>query len=290
MPLPPWLKARLGSSEASSRVRAAARNLHTVCSEARCPNAGECWSSGTATFLVLGGTCTRACRFCSVPSSPAPAPPDPAEPGRLAEAVTELGLRFVVLTTVCRDDLPDQGAAHAAECIRRARRAVPGAAVEFLSQDFRGEEGRISQILEAGPAVFAHNIETVERLTPRLRDRRSSYRTSLGVLAAAARLSPGLPTKSSLMLGLGETDAEVRSALADLLEAGVRAVTLGQYLRPGLGERYAPVSEFVEPERFSRYESLALEMGFSFAAAGPLVRSSYRAADLFLSKPQGGPS
>ena len=278
--LPPWLKTRLGAGEAYGAVKHLARGagLNTVCVSARCPNAGECWSGGTATFMLLGDACTRACRFCAVPSSARPPGPDPEEPRNLARSVQALGLRYAVLTTVCRDDLADQGAAHVAACIRAVRESCPGARVEFLSQDFRGEEGPLKTVLDAGPDVFGHNLETVERLSPRVRDRRAGYRRSLGVLKAARRIQPGLCTKSSLLLGLGEAPEEVMQALRDLLDAGVSVLTLGQYLRPTPAPRSLPVAEFIAPERFQEYGRLARELGFARVSSGPLVRSSYKAA------------
>jgi lipoic acid synthetase len=282
IPLPPWLKARLPSGQTYKQVRDAMRSagLHSVCEEARCPNLGECWCSGAATFMVLGGTCTRACRFCSVRSARSPAAPDPREPERLAAAVRGLGLRHAVLTTVCRDDLPDQGAGHVAACIRAVRDACPRTRVEALVQDFRGETACIEAVLAAGPHVAAHNIETVERLTPRVRDPRAGYRLSLAVLREFKRLRPEVATKSSLMLGLGEREEEVLSALRELREAGVESLTLGQYLRPTRAARNLLVAEYIAPERFERYACLAREAGFKTVASGPLVRSSYKAAAL----------
>ncbi|MFA5139314.1 MAG: lipoyl synthase [Elusimicrobiota bacterium] len=280
-PLPPWLKARLPSGGVYTQVRDAMRSagLHSVCEEARCPNLGECWCSGTATFMVLGGTCTRACRFCSVRCERSPAAPDPEEPGRLAAAVGKLKLRHAVLTTVCRDDLPDQGAGHVAACIRAVRGSCPKTRVEALVQDFRGESACIEAVLAAGPHVAAHNIETVERLTPVARDPRAGYRRSLAVLREFKRLRPEAVTKSSLMLGLGEREEEVLAAMRDLREAGVESITLGQYLRPTRSPRHLPVAEFITPERFERYAGLARRAGFRSVASGPLVRSSYRAAE-----------
>ncbi|MFA6003970.1 MAG: lipoyl synthase, partial [Elusimicrobiota bacterium] len=229
-PLPPWLKAALPRGENAARLRRCCREggLHTVCTSARCPNLGECWSAGTATFMVLGDACTRGCRFCSVRSEAQPAPPDAQEPQRLAETVVKMGLRYVVLTTVCRDDLPDQGAGHIAACISAIKNAGPGTRVEILMQDFRGETGPLRTVLAAGPDAAGHNLETVERLTPAARDRRCSYRLSLATLSALRGWAPDLPIKSSLMLGLGETDAEVRAALLDLRAAGADLLTLGQ--------------------------------------------------------------
>ncbi len=282
--LPSWLKVRLPTGENFLRVRglAAKNGLSTVCTEARCPNIGECWDGGTATFMVMGELCTRGCRFCSVGTAARPPAPDPAEPRKLAESVAALGLRYAVLTTVCRDDLADQGAGHIAACIRSVKALSPKTLVEFLIQDFRGREEPLKTVLDAGPDVLSHNLETVERLTPRVRDAKAGYGQSLGVLRAALRLRPGVPTKSSLMLGLGETPEELLAALRDLRGAGVRILTLGQYLRPTRSARHLPVVDYVEPSRFEEYGRLAKGLGFEFVASGPFVRSSYRAAELFL--------
>jgi lipoic acid synthetase len=283
------MRVRLGSGDAFRTVKglSSARGLHTVCSEARCPNAGECWSSGTATFMILGDSCTRTCRFCSVAAAARPAPPDPEEPRGLAESVAALGLRYAVVTTVCRDDLPDQGAAHAAACLRAVRTRCPDTRLEFLAQDFRGDEALLARVLAEGPDVLSHNLETVERLTPSVRDRRAGYALSLAVLRAARRLRPGVWTKSSLMLGLGETEEELLQAFADLLAAGVRVLTLGQYLRPTREPRHLPVVEFVPPARFEELGARARAMGFLHVASAPFVRSSYRAAELFMEKAAG---
>lgn len=282
--LPPWLKTRLPSGERFERIKAlsAARRLHTVCEEARCPNLGECWSGGTATFMVLGESCSRGCRFCSVATLTRPEPPDPEEPRHLADTIAELGLSYVVLTTVCRDDLPDQGAAHVAECVRAVKNRVPGILVEALVQDFRGDASLLRVVLDAGAEVMAHNLETVERLSPEVRDRRAGYLQSLDVLRALKRLAPARKTKSSLMLGLGETREELLAALEDLRDAGVDIVTLGQYLRPTRAARHLPVERYVTPADFEEYGRLAREMGFLYVASGPFVRSSYRAGELFI--------
>lgn len=284
-PLPPWLRAPLPSGEGVARIRrtCAARGLHTVCASARCPNLGECWGAGTATFMVLGPCCTRSCRFCSVPSRPLPARAALAaeEPELLAETVAELGLRYAVLTTVCRDDLPDQGAAHVAACIRAVKRRLPGIRVEMLLPDFRGDEKPLRTVLAAGPDVAGHNLETVARLTPFVRDPRCGYRLSLGTLAAMRRLAPGTPLKSSLMLGLGETAAEIASALRDLRDSGVELIALGQYLRPTGTSRHLPVARFVPPKEFARWAGQARSMGFRHVSSGPFVRSSYKAAEAF---------
>ncbi|MBI5596672.1 MAG: lipoyl synthase [Elusimicrobia bacterium] len=282
--LPPWLRIRPPSGERYEAVKRQMGDgvLHTVCEEARCPNVAECWGGGTATFMVLGDECTRGCRFCSVATARLPAPPDPAEPGRLAESLARLGLTYAVVTTVCRDDLPDQGAAHLAACIRAARERCPELLLEFLIQDFRGDESLVETVCGAGAHVLAHNLETVERLTPTVRDTKAGYGLSLGVLAALKRLAPGVKTKSSLMLGLGETEGELFKAFRDLRAAGVDILTLGQYLRPTGQGHHLPVAEFITPERFEALGTAARAEGFMYVASGPFVRSSYRAGELFL--------
>lgn len=282
--LPPWLKVRLPSGPAYDRIKAVSRQrgLHTVCEEARCPNIAECWGGGTATFMVMGASCTRGCRFCAVESAPRAPLPDPEEPRELAEALAGMGLDYAVVTTVCRDDLPDQGATHLAACVRAVKQRNPGLTLEMLLQDFRGDLDLLKTVLDAGPDVSAHNLETVERLTPTIRDARAGYSQSLSVLEACRRFRPQAPTKSSLMLGLGETEDEVMDALKDLRSVGVSIVTLGQYLRPDDAGRNLPVAEFVSPERFAELGAKARELGFLFVASGPFVRSSYRAGELFL--------
>ena len=282
--LPEWLKVSLPRGENYERLKevTARRGLSTVCEEARCPNIGECWGAGTATFMILGDSCTRGCRFCSVQSLARPPRPDPQEPGKLARTLSEMRLEYVVLTTVCRDDLPDQGAGHLAACIRAVRAACPDMKVEMLAQDFRGDPSLLKLVIDSGPDVLAHNVECVERLTGSVRDARAGYRQSLDVLAAAKRLKPGLPTKTSIMLGLGETEAELVSAMKDLRAVDCDILTLGQYLRPTGAGRNLEVAEFVAPEDFRRYGRMARELGFKFVASGPFVRSSYRAGELFL--------
>ena len=277
-PKPRWLRAPLGGGERYRRVKATlgALRLHTVCEGAGCPNAGECWSAGTATFLLMGDVCTRGCRFCGVACSARPPPLDPGEPARVAAAVAALGLDYAVLTSVDRDDLPDGGAAHFAEAIQ-AVRALGGAGVEALTPDFAGLEESVRTVAAAAPDVFGQNLETVRRLTPAVRDPRAGYERTLAVLALVKREFPGILTKSSLLLGLGETVDEVREAMADLRGAGVELLTLGQYLQPSA--RQLPVAEWVTPERFDALGAEGRAMGFRFVASGPLVRSSYRAAE-----------
>jgi lipoic acid synthetase len=279
---PGWLKVPIPAGPTVARLTRTLRErgLHTVCEEARCPNMGECWDSGTATFMVLGDTCTRGCRFCAVKTHAHGNPVDQDEPRKVAEACAVMGLRYVVLTMVDRDDLADGGSAHVAATIRAITSQDPGILVEALVGDFQGDDAQIATVLDAGPHVFAHNVETVLRLTPRVRDHRCSYARSLAVLRRAKELRPGVVTKSSLMLGLGESEREVEQALDDLREHGVDVVTLGQYLRPSL--LHLPVREHVTPARFRALEQRALQKGFLYVAAGPLVRSSYKAAEFFL--------
>jgi lipoic acid synthetase len=258
------------------RVLLREQDLHTVCEEARCPNLGECFSRGTATFMLLGDRCTRRCGYCSVGTA-RPLPPDPGEPARVAEAAARLKLRYVVLTSVNRDDLPDGGAAHFAATIREVRRALPGARVEVLTPDFEGDRAAVGVVLDAAPDVFNHNIETVPRLFRRLRPQ-GRYPRSLDVLRAAKDLRPGQLTKSGLMVGLGESDDEVRAVLADLRGAGVDTVTIGQYLRPT--RRHEPVHRYVTPLAFAGFEQEALGLGFRTVYSGVFVRSSFNAEEV----------
>jgi lipoyl synthase len=256
-------------------------NLHTVCEEAHCPNVAECWGGGTATLMLMGDVCSRACRFCMVtPGKPATAP-DPLEPENVALTLSRMGLSYVVLTSVDRDDLPDQGAGHFARTIRETKRMNPGMRVEVLIPDFQNDLDAIRTVVEAGPDVIAHNIETTLFLTPRVRDPRAGYWQSLSVLRSVKKLDPGVFTKSSIMLGLGEGEEEVRLAMMHLREAGVDFLTIGQYLRPSA--RHLPVVEYVSPRVFERYREMGEEeFGFRYVASGPLVRSSYRAGEMFV--------
>jgi lipoyl synthase len=251
--------------------------LNTVCEEARCPNLGECFSRGTATFMLLGDRCTRRCGYCSVGTAK-PLPPDPAEPERVAEAAARLRLRYVVLTSVNRDDLADGGAAHFAATVAAVRRALPQAGVEVLTPDFKGDRRALATVLEARPTVFNHNIETVPRLFRRVRPQ-GSYRLSLELLAAAREMRPDVPTKSGLMAGLGETDAEIRAVLGELREQGVLIVTLGQYLRPT--RQHEPVDRYLPPAAFEALAAEARAIGFRTVYAGVFVRSSYNALEVF---------
>lgn len=276
---PSWLKARLTLSPQGAVVNRLIRELdvHTVCVSALCPNRNRCFSRGTATFMILGDRCSRRCPFCAVAYAPEGGP-DPGEPGRVAEAVRALGLRHAVVTSVTRDDLPDGGAAQFAATIRAIRHLQPEAAVEVLVPDFGGREDSLRAVLQEAPDVFNHNVETVPRLYPRVRPE-ADYRRSLAVLAAARAMAPGALTKSGLMLGLGERKDEVVEVMADLRRAGCDLLTLGQYLRPS--PAHLPVEEYVHPRRFAAYRRVALDMGFRAVFAGPLVRSSFHAGDLF---------
>lgn len=274
-PRPPWLVQRVRADENFAKVADLVDGLKlpTVCQSAHCPNMGECFGGGTATFLVLGGVCTRRCRFCAVPKGD-PRPLDPEEPARLAAAVATLGLKHAVVTSVTRDDLADGGAGHFADCIKAIRDRSPATSVEVLTPDFAGDLAAARVVFAARPDVFNHNIETVPRLYPTVRPR-AEYARSLTLLAAAARESTAL-VKSGLMVGLGEEPDEVLALLADLYAAGTRAVTIGQYLSPS--PEHLPVVEYIEPAAFARYEQAARAIGFTRVAAGPLVRSSYHAA------------
>ncbi|MDY0110165.1 MAG: lipoyl synthase [Candidatus Krumholzibacteria bacterium] len=284
VPKPAWLKRPIAGGDRYAWIKRRARelDLHTVCEEARCPNIGECWQGGTATFMLLGDTCTRGCRFCAIKTSRRPRPPDPAEPAKIADTIAALRLDYAVLTTVDRDDLPDQGAGHIAATIRCVRATCPDLLLEVLIGDFRGDRALIAQIIAAEPAVLAHNLETVERLTPSVRDPRASYQQSLAVLAYSKEAAPTLASKSSLMLGLGETEHEVLAAMRDLRAAGVDFLTLGQYLQPDAPK--LPVQRYVPPQEYAALAEAGLAMGFRYVAAGPLVRSSYRAAEYWLAQ------
>ncbi len=288
--LPPWVRVRPphGASYPEVRGLLSELGLGTVCREARCPNLPECWSGGAATLMLLGTDCTRRCSFCAVTTHWSNGGVDRTEPARVAEGVRRWGLRYVVLTQVCRDDLPDGGAQVLAETVRRLREAAPRTRVELLVGDFNGSRGALETVLENPPDVLAHNLETVRRLTPALRDRRAGYDRSLELLRLAKTMGPpGLVTKSSIMLGVGETSTELDEAFRDLRHAGVDLLTLGQYLRPS--ERHRPVDRYVPPEEFDRLRRSALDHGFAGVVAGPLVRSSYHAEELFeLARSQGG--
>ena len=277
-PKPPWLRVRVGGGERYGQVRRAVgdNRLATVCEESRCPNIGECWNAGTATLMLMGSVCTRACRFCSVDTGNPNGWLDADEPANAAQSVWLMGLRYVVLTSVDRDDLPDGGAAHYAACVRAIKSRCPATRVEALTPDFRGDPAAVTTVVESGVDVFAQNLETVRRLTHPVRDPRAGYDQTLAVLKQARAL--GVTTKSSLMLGLGETAPEVRAAMSDLRQAGVNLLTLGQYLQPT--RNHLPVARWVHPEEFESHRRWGLQAGFREVAAGPLVRSSYRADEL----------
>lgn len=274
---PPWLKVRPPTGEVVRALRADLRGkrLHTVCEEARCPNLGECWGEGTATIMIMGGVCTRGCRFCAVTSGNPGGRLDPDEPVNTARAVAAMGASYLVVTSVDRDDLPDNGAAHFAATIRAVREHAPDTLLEVLIGDLGGDADALAELVAARPDMLAHNVETVRRLSRRVRDVRATYDRSLEVLRRAKALDPELPTKSSIMVGLGETEAEIWEAMDDLRDAGVDVLTLGQYLRPT--SRHLPVVDYVSPEQFQSYEHIGLLKGFRYVASGPLVRSSYKA-------------
>jgi lipoic acid synthetase len=255
-------------------------NLATVCQEAQCPNIGECRGGGTATIMLMGEVCTRGCRFCNVKTGNPKGKLDLEEPQKVAHAVSQMGLDYVVLTSVDRDDLPDEGSLHFANTVRRLKDLSPDLIVEVLTPDFKGNEEFIAHIVDAEPDVFAHNVETVERLTSRVRDPRAGYKQSLRVLEFVKERDHSRYTKTSIMLGLGESESEVRQTLRDLRGVGCDVVTFGQYLQPQ--KRHLPVEEFVTPEKFREWQSEAEGMGFLYVASGPLVRSSYRAGEFFM--------
>jgi lipoic acid synthetase len=274
---PPWLRAPMASGPEFAAVKGIVREhrLSTVCEEAKCPNIGECWNAGTATIMLMGAVCTRACRFCAVDTGNPRGWLDAEEPENVARSVELMGLKYVVLTSVNRDDLADGGAAHYAAAIRAIKRRTPGTAVEALTPDFEGVLEDVQTVLDAQLDVFAQNVETVSRLTHPVRDPRAGYRQTLDVLAHAKRHRPAVLSKTSLMLGLGETDAEIRDTMADLRAAAVDILTLGQYLRPT--PNHLAIERYVTPDEFDQYRQWALSLGFLECVSGPLVRSSYRA-------------
>jgi lipoic acid synthetase len=276
-PKPPWLKARMPGGERFEQLRATVRahRLATVCEESICPNIGECWNNGTATLMLMGAVCTRACQFCAVDTGNPRGWLDPEEIENSARTVRLMNLKYVVLTSVDRDDLPDGGAAHYAACVRAIRKLCPDTAVEALTPDFAGNLEHVEIVVDSGVDVFAQNLETVERLTSRVRDARAGYAQTLAVLAHAKRHRAEVITKTSLMLGLGETEDEILAALDDLRRASVDVVTFGQYLRPT--PNHLPVERYVTPQEFDLYRQWGLAKGFLEVVAGPLVRSSYRA-------------
>ncbi len=277
---PEWLKVKLPAGDNYVKLHGIVkdRGLHTVCQEAMCPNIAECWGVGTATFMILGDTCTRGCRFCNVKTGK-PYELDPLEAFKLAQSIEDLGLSYAVITCVDRDDLPDGGAQQMADAIRAIRRRTPHVKVEVLTSDYRGDVDALKKVIDAEPDVFAHNIETTRSLTPHVRDRRCGYDQSLGVLANAKRMRPDKFTKSGIMLGLGETDEDVLQAARDLRAVGVDILTLGQYLQPT--KRHLQVVEFVAPDKFRWFAQAIKPMGYHQVVSGPLVRSSYHAEQAF---------
>jgi len=279
---PEWLRVKYPTGENYERIKNKLRtnNLHTVCEEAHCPNMGECWGGGTATFMLMGDTCTRGCRFCMVKSGNPHGLLDVFEPVNVARTIADLGLKYVVITSVDRDDLPDGGASHFASTIKAIKQHDPNVITEVLIPDFQGNLGDVKKIVDAGPEVIAHNIETTEPLTPKVRDPRATYKQSLRVLTGIKELSPALYSKTSIMLGLGETEGDLVKTMKDLRNVNVDILTLGQYLRPSKG--HIPVTEYVSPQTFDYYKGLAEESGFLYVASGPFVRSSYRAGEFFV--------
>ncbi|XP_056010546.1 lipoyl synthase, mitochondrial-like isoform X1 [Ostrea edulis] len=284
--LPKWLKTDVAMGKDYHKLKENLRdlNLHTVCEEAKCPNIGECWGgakgTATATIMVLGDTCTRGCRFCSVKTARNPPPPDPMEPVNTAKAITSWGLDYVVLTSVDRDDLPDGGAAHLAETVREIKKNKSDILVECLTPDFRGDMTCVAKVAESGLDVYAHNVETVEDLQWLVRDPRANYKQSLNVLKFVKSNKQNLVTKTSVMLGLGETDDQIMRVMEDLRKIDVDCVTLGQYMQPT--KRHLKVKEYVHPDKFKYWEEVGNKLGFAYTASGPLVRSSYKAGEFYL--------
>jgi lipoic acid synthetase len=282
MTLPEWMTIKPASTEKYGKIKEtiSGLGLHTVCAEAHCPNITECWGSGTATFMVLGSACTRGCRFCAVSKMARGEEIDRLEPAKLASVIKEWKLNYVVITSVCRDDLPDQGSAHFANCVAEIRKENPKTMIELLIPDFRDDAGCLKLITDSRPDVIGHNIETVERLTPTVRDRRASYKQSINVLKKLKELDGKIYTKSAIMLGIGETEDEVISAMRDLRVAGVDFLAIGQYLSPS--QHHLKVKEYIRPEKFEHFKKIGTEMGFLYVAAGPFVRSSYKAGEFFM--------
>ena len=283
MRLPDWIRTQCREDQHETKLVLRKHRITTVCEEARCPNRGECFSKPTATFMILGSQCTRNCGFCSVDSS-TPGPLDEDEPENVALAAEEMGLKYVVITSVTRDDLGDGGAGHFAKTISAVRRRLPGAKIEVLTPDFQGDPAALRTVLEAGPDIFNHNVETVERLYPHVRPQ-AVFRRSIAVLREAKTISPNIVTKSGFMLGLGEARDEVMELLKELRQAGCDVITIGQYLRPTRNN--LPVVEYLHPEVFDHLRVKALGMGFTYVASGPLVRSSMNAEEMY--NPAPGP-
>ncbi|XP_015936218.1 lipoyl synthase 2, mitochondrial [Arachis duranensis] len=288
LPKPKWMKESIPGGEKYVQIKKKLRELklHTVCEEAKCPNLGECWSGGetgtaTATIMILGDTCTRGCRFCNVKTSRTPPPPDPDEPTNVAEAIASWGLDYVVITSVDRDDLPDQGSGHFTETVQKLKILKPNMLIEALVPDFRGDASCVEKVAKSGLDVFAHNIETVEELQSVVRDHRANFKQSMDVLMMAKDYAPaGTLTKTSIMLGCGETPDQVVKTMEKVRAAGVDVMTFGQYMRPS--KRHMPVSEYITPEAFEKYQTLGMEMGFRYVASGPMVRSSYKAGEFYI--------
>lgn len=279
---PKWIKAKLPTEKEYRKIQRLLRqqHLHTVCEEAFCPNRAECWESGTATFLLMGPYCTRSCKFCDVGTRNPQQYLDGKEPENVANAVKELGLKYVVLTCVTRDDLADGGADHLSQCIKEIKDKNPEVRIEILIPDFKGDLDALQKIVICKPDVIGHNIETTEELTPVVRDKRASFEQSIFVLRNIKKIDSQILTKSSIMLGLGETDEQILAALQELRLAGVGIVTIGQYLQPS--RKHLNVVEYLEPKKFEYWEKKALELGFLYVASGPLVRSSYRAGEFYI--------
>ncbi|KAH0984260.1 hypothetical protein GBA52_011437 [Prunus armeniaca] len=291
LPKPKWMKESIPGGQKYTQIKKKLRELklHTVCEEAKCPNLGECWSGGetgtaTATIMILGDTfwlCVKICRFCNVKTSKTPPPPDPNEPSNVAEAIASWGLDYVVITSVDRDDLPDQGSGHFAETVQKLKTLKPSMLIEALVPDFRGDSSCVEKVATSGLDVLAHNIETVEELQRAVRDHRANFKQSLDVLMMAKDYAPaGTLTKTSVMLGCGETPDQVVRTMEKVRAAGVDVMTFGQYMRPS--KRHMPVSEYITPEAFEKYRALGMEMGFRYVASGPMVRSSYKAGEFYI--------
>lgn len=278
---PPWLKVRLPSGQNYVNLKRLVKNLNlvTVCEEARCPNIGECWQSGTATFMLLGKVCTRGCRFCDVTSGK-PEPVNPMEPYNILQAVKQMKLSYVVLTMVARDDLEDGGAEHIYNTVTVLKKQMPALMVETLVSDMNGKISSIQKVIESGIDVFAHNVETVERLQRSIRDARANFQKSLFVLQIAKEIKPSIYTKSSIMVGIGETEEEVIETMKRLKDVGVDILTIGQYLQPS--KKHREVTKYIPIEKFEYFKEIGMSMGFKFVASGPLVRSSYKAVEQFL--------
>ncbi len=282
IPKPDWLKVRAPAGENYTRIKGMLGDLKlaTVCQEAKCPNMGECWSGGTATFMLMGEVCTRGCKFCHVKTGNPKGVLDPLEPEKVGYSISQMNLQYVVITSVDRDDLPDQGSGHFARTIRTIKKLDPDLIVEILTPDFRGDLELVRQLADSKPDVFAHNVETVERLQKKVRDPRANYQQSLSVLEAVKKHDPTRYTKTSLMLGLSETDEEILQTLKDLRSIDCDVVTFGQYLQPT--PRHLKVEQYITPEKFKEWQHIAEGMGFLYVASGPLVRSSYRAGEFFM--------